>query len=66
MGYIATHKREIIGKQIHETLEEKRKSEKDTEKKLEQLDSSLSQLKKVLEIEKVESEYLVPEVKNWV
>src|SRR3989338_2633782 len=66
MGYIATHKREIIGKQIHETLEEKRKNEKDTEKKLEQLDSSLSQLKKVLEIEKVESEYLVPEVKNWV
>ena len=66
MGYIATHKREIIGKQIHETLEEKRKNEKESENKLKQIDASLSQLKKVLEIEKVESEYLVPEVKNWV
>ncbi|MEK6876908.1 MAG: gas vesicle protein GvpN, partial [Nanoarchaeota archaeon] len=66
MVYIATHKREIIGRQIHETLEEKRKSEKVTEKELKQFDSSLSQIKKILEIEKVESEYLTPEVKNWV
>lgn len=66
MVYIATHKREIIGTQIHETLAEKRKNAKNTEKKLYQIDSSLSKIRKEIEKEKIESEYLVPEVKNWV
>jgi gas vesicle protein GvpN len=66
MVYVATHKRKVFGKQIHETLADKRKSAKDAEKKLHQIDSSLSEIRKELEKEKIESEYLVPEVKNWV
>lgn len=61
MVYIPMHKRKILGKQVHETLVEKRKKNvKDTEEKLYQMESSLSKK------EKIESEYLVPEVKNWV
>ncbi|MEK6876088.1 MAG: gas vesicle protein GvpN [Nanoarchaeota archaeon] len=66
MVYVATHQRKVFGTQIHETLAEKRKKAKDTEKKLYQIDSSLSEIRKELEKEKIESEYLVPEVKNWV
>ena len=66
MVYVAMHKRKVFGSQIHETLASKRKSAKDAEKKLHQIDSSLSQIRKELEKEKVESEYLVPEVMNWI
>lgn len=61
MVYIPMHKRKILGKPVHETLVEKRKK---NEEKLHQIDSSLSKIK--IEKEKIESEYLVPEVKNWV
>ncbi len=69
MVYIPVHKREVLGKQIHETLAEKSKKrlkDRDREKELHEIDSSLSKIRKEIEREKVESEYLTPEVKNWV
>jgi len=66
MGYIATHKRKVMGTRMHETLEEKQMKIEAEEKESNQINSSLSQISKLLEIEKVESKYLVPEVKNWV
>nr|MBA4405218.1 gas vesicle protein GvpN [Nanoarchaeum sp.] len=59
MVYVAKHKRKVMGKQIHQTLFEKRK-------KLDGTESSLSKIRKEIEKEKVESEYLIPEVKNWI
>lgn len=67
MKYNATHKREAIGGQVHETMAEKKKRKMmNMEENLEQIDSSLSKMKKEMEREKVESEYLVPEIKNWI
>jgi gas vesicle protein GvpN len=66
MSYLQVHKRKSIGTRIHDTKEEKKKRTKDTEEGLHQTDSSLSELKKEIEQEKVESEYLVPVAKNWV
>ena len=66
MVYIAQHKRKTIGKQIHETLNDKEKNNNEREEKLKEIDSSLTKVRKELEREKVESEYLIPEVKNWV
>jgi len=66
MVYVATHKRTILGSRIHETLEERQKKAEARGKELQKIDSSLSVIRKEIEIEKVESEYLVPEVKNWV
>lgn len=64
MVYFPKHKRTIIGKRIHDTLEKKNAKEK--EAKPEQIVPALSGMGGRLEKEKVESEYLVPEVKNWV
>ena len=66
MVYFPVHKRKVMGNQIHETLTEKKSKVKDKEEELEQIDSSLSEIRKEIEKEKVESEYLTPEVKNWV
>ncbi len=67
MKYNATHKREAIGGQVHETMAEKKKRKMtDMEVNLEQIDSSLSKMRKDMERENVESEYLVPEIKNWI
>ena len=66
MSYIQVHKRKIIGKRVHDTKEDKDKRAKDAGEGLHQTDSSLSEMKKEIEQEKVECEYLVPEVKNWV
>ena len=66
MVYLAVHKRKVMGKQIHETLTEKKSKAKDKEEELEQIDSSLSKIRKEIEKEKIESKYLTPEVKNWV
>lgn len=66
MVYFPTHKRRVLGTQIHETLSYKLKKAGEQEKKLHQIDSSLSQMRKEIEKEKIESEYLVPDVKNWV
>lgn len=67
MKYNAKHKREAIGTQVHETMAEKKKRKMmDVEENLEQIDSSLSKLRKDIERENVESEYLVPEIKNWI
>ena len=66
MVYFPVHNRKVLGGQVHETLEEKKKKVKDKEKTLQKIDDSLSDLKEGLKLEKVESEYLVPEVKNWV
>src|SRR3989338_4727714 len=66
MVYFAQHKRKTIGKQVHETLGDKKNSKKEREERLKAIDSSLTEVRKELEKEKVESEYLVPEVKNWV
>ncbi len=65
MGYIV-HKRKTIGNQIHETLGDKNDSKKEREERLNEMDSSLTETRTELEKEKVESEYLTPEVKNWV
>lgn len=59
MVYTAKHKRKVLGKQIHETITEKKEKDKEGG------DVSLSEIKEK-EREKVESEYLVPEVKNWI
>lgn len=66
MKYTAVHKRNVMGQQIHETLGDKKKKAEKMEKELHQIDPSLSKIRKEIEREKVESEYLVPEVKNWV
>ncbi len=67
MVYVPVHKRKSLGKQIHETLEAKKKKEvEQNEEKPGGIDSSLSSIRKEIEKEKVESEYLVPEVKNWI
>src|SRR3989338_9955991 len=66
MVYFPVHNRKVLGGQVHETLEEKKNKVKDKEKTLQKIDDSLSDLKEGLKLEKVESEYLVPEVKNWV
>jgi len=67
MVYVPVHKRKAMGKQIHETLSEKNKKRaKEKEKESHEINSPLSKIRKEIEKEKVESEYLVPEVKNWV
>ncbi|MBU3912863.1 MAG: AAA family ATPase, partial [Nanoarchaeota archaeon] len=66
MTYFPTHKRTSLGKSIHETLEEKNKRVKKEEQKLDKIDSSLNLIRKDIEKEKVETEYLNPEIKNWV
>lgn len=66
MVYIAGHKRKPIGKQIHETLNDKKKREKEREKDWPEVESPSSEIRKEIEREKVEAKYLVPEVENWV
>ena len=66
MVFIAKHQRKSMGGQIHETLETKKKNNCQKEKKLKEIDASLSVMRKEIEREKIESEHLVPEVKNWV
>lgn len=66
MVFIPTHKRESIGNSIHETLAMKKKRLKHEEEKVNKVDSSLNLIRKEIEKEKVESEYLSPEIKNWV
>jgi len=65
MVFIPTHKRGSIGKSIHETLVMKKKRLKH-EEEINKVDSSLNLIRKEIEKEKVESEYLNPEIKNWV
>ncbi len=62
----AKHKRESLGKRMHETLEEKRKNNRAREQELVQIDALVPEMKNEMKREKVESEYLVPEIKNWV
>ena len=67
--YNSVHKRKVLGGsngRIHQTLEEKDKETKEKEKKLNQIDISLSKIRKEVEKEKIETEYLAPEIKNWV
>jgi len=69
MNYVQVHKRKIIGEQIHKPLGKKDKKTKttdDTEEELQQIESSLSEIRKGIEKEKIESEYLIPEISNWV
>jgi len=66
MVYFGKHKRKSMGGQIHETLGDKKKLNCKKEKKLKEIDASLSIMRKEIEREKVETENLVPEVKNWV
>lgn len=67
MVYFATHKRKVMGAKIHDTMEEKEKNKlKHIEVDLAHIDSSSAEQIKDKEREKVESEYLVPEVKNWI
>jgi len=66
MMYAPVHKRKTMGKPIHETLSEKKDKAQNEEKELEKIDSSFSKNRKEIEKEKVESEYLIPEVKNWI
>ena len=66
MVYFPVHNRKVLGGQVHETLQEKKKIFNQKEKELQKIDDSLIEIKKELVLEKVESEYLVPEVKNWV
>ncbi len=54
-----------MGEQIHETLDFKKQTEKEQKKIQEQIDTS-SLKSEVIERQKVESKYLVPEVKKWV
>jgi len=65
MVFVPTHKRKSIGKQIHDTFDKKKNFE-NKEQKLNKIDSSLNLIRKEIEQEKVESEYLNPEIKNWV
>lgn len=64
--YVSKHKRKVRGVQIHETVNERKKAIKKQENELHQIDSSLSKIRKELERERVEAEFLTPEVKNWV
>lgn len=66
MVFVPSHKRESIGKSIHETLTMKKKRLKHEEEKINKVDSSLNLIRKDIEKEKVEAEYLSPEIKNWV
>jgi len=66
MVFVPSHKRESIGKSIHETLAMKKKRLKQEEEKINKADSSISLIRKDIEKEKVETEYLNPEIKNWV
>lgn len=66
MVYNSLHKRKIVGSQIHKTIKMKKDTLQKKEAKLEQINSSLSEIRRELEREEVESEYLVPEVKSWV
>ena len=66
MVYFPVHNRTVLGSQVHETLVDKQKKAKKREKELHKIDTSLSEIRKESEIEKIESEYLVPEIKNWV
>ena len=65
MVFVPTHKRKSIGKQIHDTFDKKKNFE-NKEQKLNKIDSSLNLIRKEIEQEKIESEYLTPEIKNWV
>jgi len=66
MVFISSHKRESIGKSIHETLAMKKERLKHEEEKIDKADSSLNLIRKEIEKEKIESEYLNPEINNWV
>jgi len=66
MVFVPTHKRKSIGKSIHESFAMKNKILKHEEEKINKVDSSLNLIRKEIEKEKVESEYLTPEIKNWV
>ncbi len=66
MVFIARHKKKSLGKRMHETLEEKRKRMQEMEQELAVICAPASETKKEKEREKLESEYLVPEIKNWV
>jgi gas vesicle protein GvpN len=66
MVYLAVHNRKSIGKTIHQTLAGRRVDLEKKEKQLSRLKSSLSVMGEELKKEKVESEYLVPSVDNWV
>lgn len=65
MVYRSKRKRISLGKQIHETLKEKIQRAKVQEQELIQ-DIPLSEIRKEIEKERVEAEYLVPEINNWV
>ncbi len=66
MVFFAKHKKKSLGKRMHETLEEKRKRMQEREQELAVICAPASEAKKGMEREKLESEYLVPEIKNWV
>ncbi len=66
MVYFAKHKRKSAGEQVHETLENKKKNVEEQEKNLEKIDASLSEMRKEIKREKVESEHLIPKVENFV
>jgi len=68
MVYVPVHKRKVIGKRIHNTKADGKKKIEEVEdtEELHQTDSFLPETKKEIKQDKVESKYLVPEVKNWV
>ncbi len=66
MAYRAVHRREVLGKRMHQTFSEKRAELENKEKALSNMKSSLAVMDKELAREKIEAEYLVPEVEYWV
>lgn len=72
MVYFAVHKRKIMGKQIHEGLDKKKKELKrkikirENIKEERQAGSSLLEVTKETKRENVEAKYLIPEVTNWI
>jgi len=46
MVYVPSHKRKVVGSQIHKTIEMKKDALREKEAELEQLDSSLSEIRK--------------------
>ena len=66
MVYLAVHNRKSIGRAIHQTLTGRRVDLEKKEKRLSKLKSSLSVMGEELKKEKVETQYLVPGVDNWV
>ncbi len=70
MVYISIHKRESVGGRVHKTMAEKKSKEARKAKKVregkENNNSLPTKLADKTQREKIEAEYLVPEVSNWI